>query len=93
MRGFDSHPLEIARRWRGYQRRIKMSPTASKYQSVPMRFKRDVAEFIEMNHKRESIGDLSPREFLEYYLHWNGVVGYTSEIVTLMEALGWRAPK
>jgi hypothetical protein len=32
-------------------------------------------------------------DFLKYNLHWHGIIGYTGDIVELMESLGWQRPK
>lgn len=56
---------------------------------------RDVLDFIAENRNNRDIGgklvgDLTPVEFLNFWLHWNGVIGYGDSIVELVEALGWR---
>ena len=62
---------------------------------VPEWFISDVKEFIAENRQNrkicgEVVEELTQVEFLNYWLHWNGVIGYGSSIVELVEALGWR---
>ena len=51
---------------------------------------KDVKEWFLENDGREitdeEIDDMSKRDVLEYYLQWNGIFGYTSDIVSIMEA-------
>lgn len=64
-----------------------------KFAKVPRRFRRDVAEFLLLNRKSDKMDDISPQLFLEYVLHWQGICGYTQDIIELMESLGWERPK
>lgn len=66
---------------------------STKYAKVPVKFRADVAEFLAANNKPPELDKLTPIEFLKYNLHWNGIIGYTEDIVNLMESLGWERPK
>ena len=50
----------------------------------------DVAEFMEENKILGSPAQLEPRVFFDYYLKWNGILGYTDSLIELLEQLGWR---
>lgn len=47
----------------------------------------DVEEFLEDNGRIERMEDLSPRQVLNYYLEWNGVVNYQDIIVDILVGL------
>lgn len=53
-------------------------------------FAREVREFISEPDKSRSVENLTPNEFLDYWLKYQGIIGYTSDIVRLIEALGWK---
>jgi hypothetical protein len=50
----------------------------------------DVAEFMEENEILGSPVQLEPRVFFDYYLKWNGILGYSDTLIELLEQLGWR---
>ncbi len=49
----------------------------------------DVQEYLVDNDVKKLLDELTPREFLKYWLEWQGVIGLDSKIVALMESLGW----
>jgi hypothetical protein len=62
---------------------------------VPEHFICDVREFIDENQgnsviRGQAVERLTPAEFLSFWLQWQGLIGYSSDVVELMEALGWR---
>lgn len=71
----------------------KLNTTSVKYANVPEKFRRDVAEFLLLNKKSDKMDDLTPQRFLDYVLAWQGIWGYTEDIIQLMESLGWERPK
>ena len=63
--------------------------------NVPQHFVDDVQEFIDDNHNSSKIrgkvvAELEPEEFVKFWLHWQGLIGWDSQIIELMEALGWK---
>jgi hypothetical protein len=60
-----------------------------KTDKMSARFLLDVREFLEENKIGRVPEELAPLTFLKYWLEWNGIVGYSDEIVELMEQLGW----
>ena len=61
---------------------------------IPQEYVDDVREFIAENQRfpnicERAVEELSPGQFFTYWLNWRGLVGYSSSIVELMEALGW----
>jgi hypothetical protein len=62
---------------------------------VSKHFVDDVELFCSENSAHSSVdgrgpSDLEPEEFFKFYLHWNGIIGYSSEILQLLKELGWR---
>lgn len=53
----------------------------------------DVNEYLVDNEIRMFVEELTPREFLKFWLEWNAIQGYDGKIVALMESLGWTPPK
>jgi len=54
----------------------------------------DVESFICENRTgHECVDELTPREFFDYYLKWNGFIGYTDAFIRVIEACGWRPPE
>jgi hypothetical protein len=49
----------------------------------------DVVDYLQENGLGSCVADLSPQEFLRYWLEWNGIIGWSREIVALVESLGW----
>lgn len=51
---------------------------------------RDVKDFFKENYDEdidnERIDKMSKRDVLDYYLQWNGIIGWTGDIVNIMEA-------
>lgn len=43
-------------------------------------------------HKRgnRDLEDLTPKEVLDIWLTWEGIQGYTEQIIKLIEDLGWK---
>ena len=63
--------------------------------NVPQHYVDDVQEFIADNQGNSEIrgkvvADLEPEEFVKFWLHWQGLIGWGSQIIELMEALGWK---
>ena len=54
------------------------------------RFQRDVREYLEENRIDIAPENLSREQFLKFWLHWNGIIGWGSDVIDLVEALGWR---
>ena len=52
------------------------------YQDIKEFFKENYGEDID----NERIDKMSKRDVLDYYLQWNGIIGYTSDIVNIVEA-------
>jgi hypothetical protein len=53
----------------------------------------DVQEFLNENPQSGLGTDpakLSPKDFLDCFLQWNGIQGWTIQIIVLMEQLGWK---
>jgi hypothetical protein len=44
----------------------------------------DVREYVEENDIETSIDDMTPKEIIDAYFTWNGVVGYTDDIITIV---------
>jgi hypothetical protein len=44
----------------------------------------DVREYVEENNIETSIDDMTPKEVIDAWLCWNGVVGYTDAILELV---------
>jgi len=57
---------------------------------ISPRYVEEVREFLEDNKKVVDVSELTPQEFLDSYLKWNGIIGYTGDIILLMSQLGWR---
>ena len=63
--------------------------------NVPQHYVDDVQEFIDDNQGNSEIrgkvvAELGPEEFVKFWLHWQGLIGWGSQIIELMEALGWK---
>ena len=63
--------------------------------SVPQHFVDDVQEFLDENQNNslgrgKVVAELGPEEFVKFWLHWQGLVGYSADLIELVEALGWR---
>ena len=63
--------------------------------NVPQHYVDDVQEFIGDNQGNSEIrgkvvAELEPEEFVKFWLHWQGLIGWGSQIIELMEALGWK---
>lgn len=62
------------------------------FDAVPRKALRDVEEYAKENKIELKAEEITPREFLKYWLEWNGIFRYTDDIVRLMEGLGWKNP-
>ena len=64
------------------------------FDRLPKSAVKDVDEFLEENGDPKkldrTVGQLEPREFLKWWLEWNGLFRYDEEILQLVEALGWK---
>lgn len=63
--------------------------------NVPQHYVDDVQEFISDNQgnfeiRGKVVAELTPEEFVRFWLHWQGLIGWDSQIIELMEALGWK---
>jgi hypothetical protein len=63
--------------------------------NVPQHYINDVQEFIDDNQSSSKIcgkvvAELEPEEFVKFWLHWQGLIGWSGQILGLVEALGWR---
>ena len=63
--------------------------------NVPQHYDYDVHEFIGDNQGNSEIrgkvvAELEPEEFVKFWLHWQGLIGWSGQIIELMEALGWK---
>jgi hypothetical protein len=44
----------------------------------------DVKEYFEENDVDTTIDEATPKEIIDAYFTWNGVVGYTDDIITIV---------
>jgi hypothetical protein len=44
----------------------------------------DVKEYVEENDVDTTIDEATPKELIDAWLSWNGVVGYTDDIITIV---------
>jgi hypothetical protein len=44
----------------------------------------DVKEYFEENDVDTTIDEATPKEIIDAYFSWNGVVGYTDDIITIV---------
>lgn len=55
---------------------------------LPNFVKNDINEFLEENRMEgSSYHNLTPNELLEYYLQWNGIIGFTEKIKKAIEGI------
>lgn len=54
-------------------------------QDIEMFWRENVARF----HERFDLQKLQPWEWIDYYLKWNGILGYTDDLIELFESAGW----
>jgi hypothetical protein len=47
----------------------------------------DVEEYLEANNYGCGVNDLTKRQILDFYLCWNGIVGYTDDIICVISEL------
>ena len=52
--------------------------------NLPRWIMSDIEEFIELNNLDVNVKDLTKRQILDYYLKWNGIVGYTDTIIAIV---------
>jgi hypothetical protein len=68
---------------------------------IDQTFQSDVESYVEDNDVRsktsvgpmQDLSELTPREFFDYYLKWNGLINWTNPILELLEQLGWKPPQ
>lgn len=54
----------------------------------------EVREFLgALNYSKMSVEKLTPREFFDYWLRYQGIIGYTDQIIDVMKGLGWSHPQ
>jgi len=61
------------------------------FQSLPVRVQRDILEDMGISEPvsgdtiyLHEIAQLTPEDALKHYLAWNGIIGYTSNILSIM---------
>jgi hypothetical protein len=64
--------------------------TKKQLDALPTEAVDDVIEYLIENKSDRSVDQLTPKEFFETYLVWNGIIGYSTSLIELVEALGWR---
>jgi hypothetical protein len=52
---------------------------------LPASMQTNVMDFLDENKVDKRFVDLTMEEFLDYYLKWNGIIGYTSQILRIVE--------
>jgi hypothetical protein len=65
----------------------------STFNALPPSAREDVQEFLGNNPRKfrgKAPNELEPNEFFECYLEWNGIRGWASSLIELVEALGWK---
>lgn len=45
-----------------------------------------IADDLLENHTKEAINKMSPRSILKSWLDWEGIYGYTDDIISIIEA-------
>lgn len=53
---------------------------------LPPFIRGDIYSFIQDNKLPLDIVNLSPRDIVDYWLQWNGIIGYTDNIINLVDA-------
>ena len=53
------------------------------YSKLSQQVKADLAEFVQENG---AIADARPASVLDAYLRWNGIIGYTGQILNIFNA-------
>lgn len=67
-----------------------MALTKKQLDALPTEAVDDVIEYLIENKSDRSVDQLTPKEFFETYLVWNGIIGYSTGLISIIEALGWR---
>ncbi len=71
-----------------------MKPLGKDAGNIPAEIRGEIEEYLtESGAWTKSVSDLTPKEALDAYLTWNGIIRYTDEVITVVEALGWRRPE
>jgi len=53
---------------------------------LPKRVEQDIEDFIADNNIRPSV-EMTMEEALDYYLKWNGIIGYTETILEIVKCV------
>lgn len=61
-----------------------------KHYNYPRNVIKDIQDYLKENENRDltdyEVEELDPEEALRMYLEWNGIIGYTSTIISILEA-------
>jgi ribosomal protein L40E len=64
--------------------------TKKQLDALPTEAVDDVIEYLIENKSDRSVDQLTPKEFFDSYLVWNGIIGYSTSLAEIFEVLGWK---
>ncbi len=67
-----------------------MRPLGKDAANIDVRYVHDVESYIRDNKINFGcVEELTPQQFFQFYLNWNGIIGYLDTFLSLVEQLGW----